>query len=494
MTAAPRPVDALVAEIGSTTTVVSAFVGLREYPAATPGLVGQGVAATSVADGDVTIGVNAARARLEAATGPLVPELTLATSSAAGGLRMTVHGLTQRMTAMAAREAALGAGAVVKYQTAGRLRAHDLREIDAVKPNLILLAGGVEGGDCDTILFNAEQLERLEARPIVVYAGNSVVCGDAQELLQRVGFKVKLTSNVYPAVDELDIVPARGVIHDAFEEHITHAPGMERIGELVSGRILPTPGAVLIAAERLAEDLGDLVVIDVGGATTDVHSITDGSPEFAALMIEPQPHSKRTVEGDLGTYVSAGHVVEMLAAQERPRAPAAAAAHDAGGGRGGADPDALRCRHRRAAACGAARASLHADRPADGRARARPYRLPDRHRHRRRAHAPARRRGRARGHARQERRRGAASAAAGRARRPRPRLHLRLLRRAAAALRGGGRHGAAALQRRPLRLRARSPSFGGAGSPGRVGRLEAGRSLVPLRHVRPRPTQVSAVS
>jgi len=181
----PRPVDALVAEIGSTTTVVSAFGGLSEHPAATPRLVGQGVAATSVADGDVTIGVYAARAQLEAACGALAPRLTLATSSAAGGLRMTVHGLTQRMTAMAAREAALGAGGVVEYVTAGRLRDHDLREIDVVKPNLILLSGGVEGGDCDTVLFNAGRLAELEARPIVVYAGNSVVCSDAQELLER---------------------------------------------------------------------------------------------------------------------------------------------------------------------------------------------------------------------------------------------------------------------------------------------------------------------
>ena len=123
---------------------------------------------------------------------------------------------------------------------------------------------------------------------------------------------------MYPSIDELDIVPARAVIHDAFEEHITQAPGMEHIGEVVNGRILPTPGAVLIAAERLAGEVGDLVVVDVGGATTDVHSITDGSPEVAALSIEPQPHSKRTVEGDLGTYVSAAHVVEMLAEQERP--------------------------------------------------------------------------------------------------------------------------------------------------------------------------------
>jgi hypothetical protein len=250
--------------------------------------------------------------------GPLAPRLTLATSSAAGGLRMTVHGLTQRMTAMAAREAALGAGAVVTYQTAGLLRERDLRQIEEARPSLILLAGGVEGGDCETVLANARRLGELSLRPIVVYAGNSAVCDDSRELLEQAGFRVRLTNNVYPAVDELDIVPARAVIHDAFEEHIIHAPGMERIGEIVNGRILPTPGAVLLAAERLAVDLGDLVVVDVGGATTDVHSITDGSPEYAAIQTEPQAHSRRTVEGDLGTFVSASHVAAMMPAAERP--------------------------------------------------------------------------------------------------------------------------------------------------------------------------------
>jgi hypothetical protein len=314
----PLPIDALVAEIGSTTTVVSAFDGLSGYPQTTPCLLGQGVAATSVTDGDVTVGVQAARAELEAATGRLAPALTLATSSAAGGLRMTVHGLTQRMTAMAAREAALGAGAVVKYQTAGRLRTRDLAKIEEARPSLILLAGGVEGGDYDTVLANARRLCELSVRPIVVYGGNSVVSADAQSLMEAAGFRVRVTNNVYPAVDELDIVPARTVIHDAFEEHIIHAPGMERIGEVVNGRILPTPGAVLLAAERLAEDLGDLAVIDVGGATTDVHSVTDGSPELAAIQTEPQAHSRRTVEGDLGTFVSASHVAAAMPAAERP--------------------------------------------------------------------------------------------------------------------------------------------------------------------------------
>jgi hypothetical protein len=113
-------------------------------------------------------------------------------------------------------------------------------------------------------------------------------------------------------------VPARAVIHDAFEEHITHAPGMERIGSLVTGRILPTPGAVLISAELLSMAMGDLVVVDVGGATTDVHSITDGSPEIQSMCTDPEPHSKRTVEGDLGTYVSARHVAELMPTNERP--------------------------------------------------------------------------------------------------------------------------------------------------------------------------------
>ena len=316
----PRPVDALVAEIGSTTTTVSAFTGLVDTLAPEgPRLLGQGLAPTSVADGDVGIGLDAARALLEAEIGPLAPGVTLATSSAAGGLRMTVHGLTQKMTAMAAREAALGAGAVVEYQTAGRLRDGDLRRIDEVRPSLIMLAGGVEGGDSETVLFNARRLAELRTRPIVVYAGNSAVAGEARESLEAAGFRVRVTANVYPGIDELDIVPARSVIHDAFEEHITGAPGMERIGEFVTGRILPTPGAVLVATEILARAIGDLLVVDVGGATTDVHSVTEGSPEITAMQTEPEPYSKRTVEGDLGTYVSAAHVAGMLEEGLRPK-------------------------------------------------------------------------------------------------------------------------------------------------------------------------------
>lgn len=314
----PRRIDALVAEIGSTTTVVSAFEGLTGDPGAAPRMLGQGFAPTSIAAGDVGIGVDAARVSLEDVSGALMPDVTLATSSAAGGLRMTVHGLTQKMTAMAAREAALGAGGVIEFTTSGRLSDHDLDRIEAAAPGLVLLAGGVEGGDSEVVLFNAERLAGISVRPIVVYGGNSAAADEARALLEAAGFRVRVTANVYPGVDELDIVPARHVIHDAFEEHITHAPGMERIGEFATGPILPTPGAVLIAAELLAAAVGDLVVVDVGGATTDVHSITDGSPEIAAIATDPQPHAKRTVEGDLGTYVSAAHVAALLPEAVRP--------------------------------------------------------------------------------------------------------------------------------------------------------------------------------
>jgi hypothetical protein len=152
-----------------------------------------------------------------------------------------------------------------------------------------------------------------------VYGGNSQIADEACAILEGAGFRVRVTANVYPAIDELDIVPARAAIHDAFEEHITHAPGMERIAEFVTGRILPTPGAVLIASEMLASALGDLVVVDVGGATTDVHSITDGSPEYEGMRTDPEPHAKRTVEGDLGTFVSASHTAALLPEAERPR-------------------------------------------------------------------------------------------------------------------------------------------------------------------------------
>jgi len=304
----------LVAEIGSTTTVVNAFsLGPR------PSLLGQGMFPTTVADGDVTIGLRRAVEDLARTLGvqTIRWSMFMASSSAAGGLSMTVHGLVYDMTVKAAKEAALGAGAVVKMVTAGELTPDDTQEIQRIRPKLILLAGGVDYGEKATAIRNAEILGDLGLGVPVVYAGNVAARKEVGRILGERGVKVYFVDNVYPQIDQLVVEPARRVIQEVFEEHIVKAPGMDNIREMVKGPIMPTPGAVMESCKMLYPHLGDLAAIDVGGATTDVHSVAKGSPEIQAILESPEPLAKRTVEGDLGIHVNARKVYEMV----RDRAP-----------------------------------------------------------------------------------------------------------------------------------------------------------------------------
>lgn len=301
--------DILTLEVGSTITKANGFC---RRPQGGFAHVAQGFAPTSVAHGDVGIGVEQALADLRRSSGLVTSGAEIfVSSSAAGGLRMTVHGLTHSMTARAAREAALGAGAIVKMVTAGRLSDFELEEIDEIHPNIVLLAGGVDYGERDIILRNAEMLAGLRLGVPVIYAGNIAIRKPVLRILEAAGIETLPADNVFPDVDVLNIEPVRRLIHEAFNRHIIHAPGMARLGELTRWSILPTPGAVLRGAELFAEALGDCLVFDVGGATTDVHSVTAGSLEWASRLIEPEPHAKRTVEGDLGVYVNARNIVEM---------------------------------------------------------------------------------------------------------------------------------------------------------------------------------------
>ena len=301
--------EILTIEVGSTITKANGFALLRggafEH-------VGQGFATTTVADGDVGLGVDRAIAELQESSGLSVddPEIHV-NSSAAGGLRMTVHGLTRGMTARAGREAALGAGAIVKLVTAGVLSDYDLEQIRAIDPNIVLLAGGVDYGEQGPVLRNAELLASLGLKAPVLFAGNAAIRQPVRKILEAAGVETELADNVFPEVDVLNVEPVRRLIHEAFNRHIIHAPGMARLQELTLGSVLPTPGAVLRAAELFAEAVGDCVVIDVGGATTDVHSVTDGSVEWTTKMTDPEPRAKRTVEGDLGVYVNASNIIEL---------------------------------------------------------------------------------------------------------------------------------------------------------------------------------------
>lgn len=310
-------ISVLVAEIGSTTTVVNAFDGIGKQsgdgsPAAR--FIGQGQAPTSVLQGDVTVGLQGAVKDLKEKlqTTELTWDNMLATSSAAGGLRMSVHGLVYDMTARAAKEAALGAGAIVKLVTAGKLRQSDLRKIRELNPNIVLIAGGVDYGERDTALYNFEQIASLRLSVPIIYAGNIENHEDIKSLADEHGIKLYIVDNVYPKVDILNVEPARRVIQNVFEEHIIHAPGMGKVRNMIDGSIIPTPGAVMEAAKLLKEDIGDLLVFDVGGATTDVHSVTVDSEEISRILISPEPAAKRTVEGDLGVYVNMQYIIEKI--------------------------------------------------------------------------------------------------------------------------------------------------------------------------------------
>ena len=309
-------IDVLVAEIGSTTTLVNAFNGI-DSP--NPVFLGQGSAPTSIKEGDVRIGLDSAIKNLKEELSGKPAEITwgsfFATSSAAGGLRMTVHGLVYDMTVKAAREAALGAGANIHQITAGKMRHNDIDQMISIKPNIIMIAGGVDYGERDTAMVNAEAicnaLNLASFRIPVIYAGNIENQNEIKDIFSDYRGKLVIVDNVYPRIDDLKIAPARRIIQQVFEDHIIHAPGMGHIRDMVDGPIVPTPGGVMLAAEILKENIGDLLVIDVGGATTDIHSVTRGSEEISRILINPEPYAKRTVEGDLGIYVNRNNVLKL---------------------------------------------------------------------------------------------------------------------------------------------------------------------------------------
>lgn len=303
-------IDLLSVEIGSTITKVNGFIGLGTDKLKH---LGQGIALTTV-DSDVRIGFENAKKNLmeNLNVTKLEAKEIVANSSAAGGLKMVATGLTWEMTARAAKEAALGAGAVLKYLTAGPLTQTDLNKIIQSQPNMILFAGGVDYGEQNTILDNAQKIASLNLPIPIIFAGNKVVEDEIREIFSKTNFILEIVPNVYPSIDEFNIDPTRKAIQHIFSKHIIHAKGIDKLKEIVKKDIIPTPYAVLKIAEALYEKLGDIVVIDVGGATTDVHSVTEGSLKYKKILIAPEPFAKRTVEGDLGVYVNASNVKKYL--------------------------------------------------------------------------------------------------------------------------------------------------------------------------------------
>ncbi len=306
-----KPDMAMLIDFGSTYTKLRAV----DLAAASVVATGQGPSTVTT---DVTIGLEAALGDLSENMGGL-PDFRhrLASSSAAGGLRMVTVGLVTELTAEAARQAALGAGARLVGSFAYRLTAGDIAAILELAPDVLLLSGGTDGGNSEAILHNAGKLAASLLGCPVIAAGNREAADEIHAMFDSAGKPLIVAGNVMPAFRELDIEPARKAIRKVFIERIVHAKGIDRAAEMFDAVLMPTPAAVMEGARLLSEGtastpgLGPLAVIDIGGATTDVHSVASGNPAGNAVQYGlPEAYVKRTVEGDLGMRHNAAAIAE----------------------------------------------------------------------------------------------------------------------------------------------------------------------------------------
>jgi len=302
---------ALLIDFGSTYTKLRAIdVQAAEIIATAQG--------PSTATTDITVGLDAALDDLRGQLGKISDfRYRLASSSAAGGLRMITVGLVPDLTAKAARLAALGAGAKVAGTYSFELTSGDMAEFIAAEPDILLLSGGTDGGNHKVIEHNAEMIAASGLACPVVVAGNRSAADTVAGILSSAGIRAIIAENVMPRHLELNIEPAREAIRQVFIEHIVHAKGIDRAQENFDAVLMPTPAAVLQGAQLLSDGtlarpgLGPLLVVDIGGATTDVHSVCDGLPCDSGVIYHglAEPYAKRTVEGDLGMRHTARNIV-----------------------------------------------------------------------------------------------------------------------------------------------------------------------------------------
>ena len=260
-------------------------------------------------------------AALEAATAkvgePVEIEHELAASSAGGGLRVAAVGLVADLTAAAARQAALNAGARVGTVLAGTLGDEQLDELRAARPEIVLFAGGTDGGQSELVMENARRLAGAGIGAHFVVACNSQVAGEAADLLRDAGAPAEVAANVMPKLGELEIESAREAILRVFLEHVIGGKGLSAGTAFERMVRMPTPEAVLEATRLLSRGtetvpgVGDVIVIDVGGATTDVHStrVAEAATPGIEDPLLPPPSTLRTVEGDLGLRSGAAGVL-----------------------------------------------------------------------------------------------------------------------------------------------------------------------------------------
>jgi uncharacterized protein (TIGR01319 family) len=307
----------LLIDFGSTFTKLCAVNSEAEE------LLGTASGFTTV-DTDISIGYHNALDKLFKKIGNTIEfDQVIACSSAAGGLKMAAIGLVEELTVEAAKRVCLGAGAKADLILSHHITKSEVKKISEENIDIVLLAGGSDGGNSECVIFNAEMLGKLGIKIPVIYAGNKSAQDDIQEIFEKYEMDGYICENVMPRINVLNIDSARSRIRDIFLKKIIEAKGIKKIESEIDQVILPTPNAVLEAAKLLSEGYlnesgyGDLVVLDIGGATTDMYSICNATTRSDVLIhgLE-EPFGKRTVEGDLGMRYSAPGIIKSLTKQE----------------------------------------------------------------------------------------------------------------------------------------------------------------------------------
>ena len=301
--------NVLLIDFGSTYTKLTAVDLDKEE------ILGTSSAYTTIQT-DINDGLTKGMELLEEKIGKVDYDACYACSSAAGGLRMVTSGLVPELTGEAAKLATLGAGAKAVGVYSFELTSKDIEEIREINPDIFLLVGGTDGGNKECILHNAKMLSQMNPKFPIVLAGNRSCASECEEILKDC--EVYTCPNVMPGFGKLQIEPTQKKIREIFLNRIIQAKGLSKVTNLLSDIMMPTPSAVLQAMKLLADGcegepgIGELVAVDVGGATTDVYSITDGMPEHLNTVYKglPEPYAKRTVEGDIGMRYSLRGIID----------------------------------------------------------------------------------------------------------------------------------------------------------------------------------------
>ena len=308
----------LLVDFGSTFTKLTAVDLDKEEIIAT-------AKAITTVEKDIIIGYQKALERLHAKIGYEIKfDKITACSSAAGGLKMVAIGLVEELTTEAARRVCLGAGAKVELVLSHNINLHEVEEIKNKNIDIILLAGGANGGNKECVIHNAKQLAKSNIKAPIVFAGNKDATDEIEEILTKENKEFYICENVMPRLNVLNINSAKDTIKDIFVKNIIEAKGIKKVEKLVGEVVLPTPNAVLMAAELLSTGfgdepgLGDLMLADVGGATTDIYSMSSGLPTQMNAILSglEEPYAKRTVEGDLGMRYSSLGILQSFTASE----------------------------------------------------------------------------------------------------------------------------------------------------------------------------------